>query len=276
MKFLNAPKTEKMGSGFIETDGMTLEYKNDNGEGYPKEANIYSHFIYLAGYDLMEEITSGKRPLSDIKQEIGFKYGKESAEKIFNLLEGMYNANLEDNSKIEFKNAIELEKEFLKCVSMDINKLNNKNDIEKYANIYRAYKINLLPKIYDDKFKEHTEEYFQEIKDLDNKMTEKIIKTRAFGLNNEKTAHQLLYTSNEPVAQDSNDYYQAFVPPNLAKTQYTIDNNGNLVLYYLNRSVVDNKNVTVVMSIEKDALVGIKYDKPSGLKSFVNSDEIER
>ncbi len=49
--------------------------------------------------------------------------------------------------------------------------------------------------------------------------------------------------------------------------------NGNVTLYYLNRSVVANKNVTITM--DGDKVTGLSYAKPSNLKAF-NENENER
>ena len=69
----NKPITEKSAGELVYGDGITLRYGADNGEGYPKECNLYNSLYFLAGEDVMKQVRQGKMSLSELENQIGLK-----------------------------------------------------------------------------------------------------------------------------------------------------------------------------------------------------------
>ncbi len=257
MKMMNQCMTEKMGAGYIESGDVTLEYKIDNGEGYPKEMNYYCHLQYLAGYDVMEGVIKGDS-VSNIEKRISVFYGEETSKRVFSLLKNIEMADLEENYEEEFNYSLELENLFLECVKKDIDKLKTKKEIEAFTNIYRAYMIHLLPRLYMETYEDITykdvtyePEYLVKAKELDEYMAEKICTVEAFDISDIITADSLLHTSIDNVYERPGDYYWAFVPPNLYKTDYLQKEDGSLILGYYNYKA-DDEPEYVYLHIKKD------------------------
>lgn len=277
MKYMSKPKAEKISGYLIESENYTLEYKNDTGEGYPLEMNLYDNIMSLVGYDLMEKIDSGEQPIESIKSAIERRYGAQTANKVFTELENLYNAKEENNNKAQMEAAVYLQKEFLGCIEKDIDKLQNKEDVIKYTNIYRSYKINNLAKVYRNN-NEITDEYFN-IEKIDKKMTDKINQTKAFDLcedkeENEKALRCLLYTTNQYFYQKDGIYQGIYITPNLYDTSYEYIN-GKLILYYENVTEYEPAKgyKLVEMQIDNSDEVQVKEtnEKSSNLKPIIKN-----
>ena len=277
MKYMSKPKVEKISGYLIESGNYTLEYKNDTGEGYPLEMNLYDNIMLLVGYDLMEKIDSGEQPIESIKSAIERWYGAQTANKVFTELENLYNAKEENNNKAQMEAAVYLQKEFLGCIEKDIDKLQNKEDVIKYTNIYRSYKINNLAKVYRNN-NEITDEYFN-IEKIDKKMTDKINQTKAFDLcedkeENEKALRCLLYTTNQYFYQKDGIYQGIYITPNLYDTSYEY-RNGKLILYYENVTEYEPAKgyKLVEMQIDNSDEVQVKEtnEKSSNLKPIIKN-----
>lgn len=267
MKYSKPLKTEKLSSDVITANGYSLEYKNNNGEGYSKEMNLYNNLEFLAGYDVMQEINEGK-PIENIKKAISNNYGQSIAQSIFNQLENLYNAT-NNNSKMNF--SVELEKLFLECISKDIGSIKNENDAKKYANVYRAYKINNLPKIYKND-KECTNDYFG-IKKMDQLLAKKLVEEKAFNFSSDnntniKIIESLLYTTNEEFAQINPDYEGIYLPPNLCTVKYKVENE-DLYLNYSNRTETNSANRDVTIKINENKANIKEINKQERIKKII-------
>lgn len=265
MKYANQLKTEKMASNFIEYNNYELQYKADTGSGYPKEMNIYNNLQFLCGYDAMENLKEGKA-LSTLETTISKKYGNDISNTIFKELKNMYNAKENNNTKAEMESAIRLQKAFLNCVEKDISNLNTKNDVKKYTNIYRAYKLNNLAQVYKEE-QNITNEYFA-IDSLDEKMMNKILQTNAFKFSNDQNKNKaiiksLIFTTPEEFEQE---YDYIYVVPNLNNAKYAVKD-GKLILNYIDGS--SNKEVTVVYNGENIE----ETTKPRGMENLLNEGE---
>ena len=274
MKLMNPPKTEKMSSEYVGENGFTAEYENDNGEGYPKELNIYNNLESLVGFDVLQKVQQGKIPLSSIEQGITENYGQDIAKKILEELEEMkYNHDIEDE-EAETKNVINVQKLFLKCMEQDISRLKTKKEVEDFTCIYRWYKISDMIKIYKN-YETVTNEELN-IEKLDKMMEDKILETKAFNTQSRDIAKLWLYAINYEVTQNPEDYYSIYVAPNLKTAKYEVVD-GQLVLNYENRSVLGNREVVVSMFIGNEAEVVIQETgKRFNLQSVRQEDtEIE-
>ncbi len=250
MKFVKKPQTEKMAGGFTESGNIMLEYKIDDGEGYPKEYNFDGQLNYFAGYDVLEGVTKGD-DVSNIEKSISEGYGQETAKKILDLFKKIEMADLEDRYDDEFKYEVELENIFLDCIKKDITNLRTKKDIEKFTNIYRGYMINYLPRVYKDTYTDITNEYFPKVNELNNLMADKIYEVQAFDINDRTAADSLVYTQVDKIYERPEDYYWVFIPVNLNETEYRQEENGAITFRYQNPSANENDNI-INITIRKD------------------------
>lgn len=239
-KFMNEPTAEKLASKCISNGNYDLIYQNDNGQGYHKDLSIYSSLVFLAGYDAMERVSSGEQEINSIKVSIERRYGKQTADTIFSELVKQDKAEKNGDEKAQMEAATNFYKEVLKCIEKDIAKLKTKKDVIEYTNIYRAYKINVLPKISKGDV-DHTNEYFG-IAELDAQLSNKIIETEAFEFStdnakNKQAVRCLLFTSKDPLPGTNGTY----VPINLEEVEYAF-NNGNLTLKYNNKTEFNSEN----------------------------------
>ncbi len=276
MKTYTQLKTEKLSSNFVELNGFSLEYKNNNGEGYAREASIYNSIQYLIGYDNMQDILENGNNVVEIRNCINAKYGNDLGSNIFEKIDKIYTARYNNNSKEELKCSTELQKMFLKVIEQDIDKLTTKNDIERYANIYRAYKINNLVKAYDNG-KECTNEYFN-INSLDDKMASKIIQTKAFGMDDKNIVQELLFTTNEEYDQMKENYSGIYIPANLNDVNAK-SKDGNLVLNYNNitNNTTANKEITVMYMRDKSGkILVVEIPRETEMHKLTETEDLTR
>ena len=109
--------------------------------------NLYTKLLLLTNYETMEELAKSGN-ISNVINYINEKYGNNIGNEIVEYMEHLSEANTE-NFNIEytwtleispFDTAINLENDFLDCFFKNIEKLDNKEDIENYFNIWRMYK----------------------------------------------------------------------------------------------------------------------------------------
>ncbi|MBR4450661.1 MAG: hypothetical protein IKS39_02365 [Clostridia bacterium] len=259
MKMMNQCLARKMAANFTSHGDISLEYKLDNGDGYPKEMNYYCHLQYLAGYDVLEGVIKGDSA-SNIEARIAERYDTETAKRIFSLLGSIETADLEENNKEELQYELELENLFLECVKKDISQLKTKEDVEAFTNIYRAYMIHLLPGIYLETHEDityidvtHEPGHLSKAKEIDEYMADKICEFNAFGIDNTITADSLLHTSTDYVYESPDDFQWAFVPTNLYKTKFMEKEDGSLVLGYYDNNFEDESGYNYLL-IRKDRI----------------------
>ena len=273
----NKPITEKSAGELVYGDGITLRYGADNGEGYPKECNLYNSLYFLAGEDVMKQVRQGKMSLSELENQIGLKYGQDLAKGMFKELEQMYET---DGTKQEAAHAIKFEKLFLQCVKKDIDKLQfskqfqSCEQIEEYVKSFRGFMLDNLPKVYDSN-EEHdlTKDYF-DIDELTEILIDRIMETNAFGISDRKVASVLLWISNDQIAEGPG-YYYIYVPHNMDETAYKTDKKGNVVLAYTNESYGETRDV--VVSVDPDTREAKDLDeKPDKMQTFESTQQQER
>ena len=204
MKYTNKLKTEKLAANNIKLGEYKLKYKSDNEQGYHKEMNIYNNLTFLVGFDVMQKVDLGEAPIDIIKETIEQKYGENTSNKIFEELEKWYNGYQEGDSAKKMQSATNLQNLFLDCIEKDIENLKTEEEVIKYANIYRAYKINNLARVYKNE-EDITDEYFN-IDELDKKMAEKMSKYKSFQFTSDKKQNQdaimcLLYTTDKQIGK---------------------------------------------------------------------------
>ena len=126
------------------------------------------------------------------------------------------------------------------------------------------YKLNNLAQMYNGD-KNITNSYFS-INSLDEKMTDKIIKTNAFKFStnqqeNKKLVKSLLYTTTEEFEQD--DGSEIYVPTNLNDVKYKVQN-GNLIISYKE----GDKDITAIL---KEGNI-TKTSRQNGMNELVDEE----
>ena len=278
MDIANKPKTEKTSSDYIPlgAENITINYEGDDGEGYPLNGNLTNQLIYLVGYDTVESVMKGA-PIEIIDKKLSEKYGSKKAKKIKELLETIDSIRNIDSDSLakgyadECNSTVELENEILDCIGQDISSLKTMQEIEEYINIYRAYIINLLPRVYKDISTDVTEQYFPKVKELNKKMAKKIHESGAFGLKNLSSAEALVgSTSIERINEDGWTY----LPVNLKQTQF-LETSDGLYLCYLDETAWGESYVCILINDNTKEILELD-NEPEGVKPFYDAQEQER
>ena len=157
------------------------------------------------------------------------------------------------------------------CIGQDISSLKTRQEIEEYINIYRAYIINLLPRVYKDISTDVTEQYFPKVKELNKKMAKKIHESGAFGLKNLSSAEALVgSTSIERINEDGWTY----LPVNLKQTQF-LETSDGLYLCYLDETAWGESYVCILINDNTKEILELD-NEPEGVKPFYDAQEQER
>lgn len=246
---------------FFSNGNRTLNYGSFSGYGYPLHYIVYADLLYLVGFDVMERVCNGESPPAVIKETIAREYGEKSANEFFKALENMGSA---EQSHTIFNNGVIFQKEFLKCVEKDISNLKTKNEVISFTNRYRFLKMNGLA-IFKENEKDKTNEFF-DIYSLDEKLTQKIISTKAFSFSNKDEENRgaircLLFTTDEDFLgyENANDFIQ--VPVNLKEVEYEYKDK-KLLLSYADRNLnFEIKEVTLEMSFSDGKVVAKETDE---------------
>lgn len=119
----------------------------------------------------MEDISLGNIKIEQLEDIIEKKYGKESKDNIFENLKILGAAEQQGYEETKFQAAINIQKEFLKCIEKDISNIKTKEQLDKYRVRYNYYKENNIV-IMEENGQSITEQYFNTNK-LDNMLLEK-------------------------------------------------------------------------------------------------------
>ena len=246
MKFVRENISEMGGGGVIDkgdNSETSLDYYNNNGEGYPFQRNMYEHLIYMAGFDCIHKMEMKKISISDVKKQIGKNYGNETADKVWKELKyflKLYGEDTKNEYKL-FNEAIKIQKIFLNFVKTDIENLNTKKpaQVRKFMNVYRSYKLRMLAKwqerigsrlvvISDEKFN---------IDYYDNLMIQKIIDSGVVHFSSDSSLNRMAVKA---LIFASNEYFYSVetqmgdcIPEDLETAKYTYKeykNSGELII----------------------------------------------
>lgn len=238
----------------------TLRYASFSPYGYPWHYTIYNDLLYLVGFDTMERVCNGESP-AIIKETIARKYGEQSADNIFKALKNMGSS---EKGYVIFNNGVDFQKEFLKCVERDIANLKTKSEVISFTNRYRFLKMNSLAELVENE-KVRTNEFF-DIYALDEKLTQKIISTKAFSFsNNAEENHAaircLLFTTDEDFLGYEDAHKHIQVPVNLKEADYEYKDK-KLFLNYIDRDPgLEGREVTLEMSFSGGKVVAKETDE---------------
>ncbi len=258
-KFVN-PLTPKVGGTWAianEKGTRKLNYNNDTGIGYLVELNAYENLVYLAGYNTMDKVEKGEISLSELKGTIAENYGQNKSNKIWDKMTEWYGTYKSEGwqSDKAYQTGIEVQKLYLECIKQDIEQLNH-NQIEKYMDIYRNYKLKNLPQVLDSNENNITNEIF-DIDTLDNLMVDKIVEANVMNFTsneqeNRKAIKAVLYASNEAYYDTSGIYQNKYLPSKIADAEYKYEN-GKMIMTYEdeNGKIV---NLQVVFDSEKGTI----------------------
>lgn len=270
MKFTESPSTEKTYSEFIENSkGVRAEYKKRTGEGYAKYMNLYENLNLFVGYKNLDSVKGENIPIQ-IEEAIARNYGNELATEVMENFAELIKLENSYNKNKEYEQAIKTQTVFLKCIEHDIDSLNSKNDVEKYINIYRGYKLNNLLQVIDSQENNITNEIF-DIDRLDDKMISKILEYKAIpeftqSKNLNKMAIKaILMASNEPYYDREGVYQDLYIPNNLYNAKYTYFEEygvGNIVFESNNGEKLQiSFNDEEVINIQEPAVDREEYER---------------
>lgn len=245
---------------FIRNSSITkeafLHAPTAESSAYIRDVSYYKKFEMLAGYKVMLDYKTGKISFDGVLNAIDKKYGTGTGWKLYSLINEIEKTRIlkkTRNSDGQFNSMVELEKLFLNCLIKDVSRLNNKQDVQKYFNAYRAYKNLYMP--YFSEYKSNAiQPYTKSLTDallptttIENMLVDKAIAYKAlpvFSKNsdmNKKIAKSLFYVDYNMLMNNSilgtNIPSQ---PENLFTTRYSVKTSGNstiLTLYKGKKSV---------------------------------------
>lgn len=269
MKFTTTPSSEKTTADIIDnSEGNIVEYGKSIREGYGKYLYIYENLNLFAGYKNLDSVKEKNIP-SQIENDIAQKYGNELASEVMENLAKLIKLENSYNKDKQYQQAIETQKVFLKCIEKDIEALSSKNDVKKYINIYRGYKLNNLAQITDSEGNNITNEIFN-IDELDNKMISKILEYNAIPefTQNEKLNYMalkaILMASNEAYYDKEGIYQELYIPNTIDNTNYKYvekDGVGNIIFKLENgRQLQVSFNEEEITNIQEASLDRGEYD----------------
>lgn len=260
-----------------------VEYGKDDILGYMLDLYIYENLVYLAGYQTVEGVGQGN-DLSTITDAIAKKYGRDTADKLWeDICYLYYNFDYESSSDDSFKYAIIVQNRILECIKQDIKNLDvtNKQQIREFMNIYRNYKIKIMPNVKNDVFDDITQSVFN-TDELDDLLIQKIEESRAIkSFSNNTQLNRMALKSI--LLGNNNSYYRLdgicedlYLPKNIGGTKYyyySKEDQGNLIMSYTDK-YGRNENIKVKFNKEKITSIGEAEEKE--LKLVIENDrEIE-
>ena len=225
--------------------GAYVQFDNETKCSYTYYRTFYDSLIYLAGYPTMNAVGKGK-PLNTIKKAIAKKYGQDTANLVWKILNALPDDTIDDKNEelwLTSDKAVSLIAKFfqilLQCIKKDIQKLDisKPKTVRKYMDIYRNIKLKVLPDIFNANDKIVNDKYFK-TKELDSLLAKKVIASKALPtiFDNLKLHQQaiieMLYC-NEDVYFSASDY-ECYLPATIAQTEYTftMDKGKPLVVEY--------------------------------------------
>lgn len=234
-----------------------IAYEKNNCYGYLLHLYLYETLVYLAGYRTVEDVGMGQ-PVMSIKKEITRKYGAKTANRIWNGMLDLHRYFEEDDEDVDvFRFAVNLHKQILKCMKKDIERLNVKKpaQVRRYLEVYRYYKLKVMPKVYEHQFTDITDTVF-DTATLDRLLIEKIVASRALPrLLPEKALNRvallsMLFCTAMPLPGDT----YCYVPPTISNTTFaasTTQKGGKLVMKYKDEN---KKTVRVVYLFDREGI----------------------
>lgn len=289
MKFVNRLTSQQRGMWSIsnEDETSTIDYSKDNCTGYLIELNAYENLVYLAGYDAIYSVEQGQ-DYSTIENAIASKYGEEKANNIIATMVEWYNEYSENwQSDKAYNLAIKLQNLYFDCIKEDIQNLDikDKDQIKKYMEIYRNYKLKNLPQIIDSNGENCTNEIFN-IDSIDNMLIDKIIESDAMGKfsSNEKlnrmAIKSLIFASNDAYFEKDGIYDTIYLPYSIEGMEYTYSENskkdkGKLTLKYQNRGDINNSEVLLDIIFNENEIIQIA-EADENINVFEEKEDYER
>ncbi len=238
----------------------TIHYKKDNAVGYFFHLSLYENLIYLAGYDLMQRVDEKEIPIAEIKNAITKKYGQEIASEIWNNMQhlsNLYGDSKDIESEEAFECALALQKQCLQCIKQDIANLDTRDTsaITQYMDIYRNYKLKVLPQIRLDYETEITSGILN-VDELDHALIDKIVSSNALRFTTNEQLNRMaikcvLFASSNPYPRLDNEDELIYLPSDIKNTAYEYVKDGLLKMTY---TTVDGEQVSLEMPFDENGI----------------------
>lgn len=225
-EFVNPLTTRKTAMWSIaNTNGdKIIEYGKSDGIGYLVDLYAFENSAYLAGYNVAKGVGHDKK-ISAVREAIAKKYGEQTSQGIWDALAKWYSSYSENwKSDKTYNLAVDLQNKILECIKQDIQNLdiNNKEQIKKFMDVYRNYKLKIMPQVFDEGHNLCTNQVFN-IDDLDELLINKIVESGAmkFSSNNRINRMALkcmLFANNEMYTGEG--IRMTYLPSNITDTEY--------------------------------------------------------
>ena len=235
----------------------SISYEKSNCSGYLLHLSLYETLVYLAGYRTVENVSMG-RPVLSIKEEITNRYGAKIANRIWKDMISLHSYYEDEGEGIDlYAFAVDLQQQVMKCIKKDIGRLNEKKpkQVRKYMEVYRYYKLKVMPKIYKKQYTDITASVFH-TETLDQQLVNKIIASNALpqlinnAALNRSALLSMLYTTTRPLSGKR----QFYVPPTISNTRFLAcekGTHGKMIVKYTNES---REKVQVVFVFGKEGI----------------------
>lgn len=222
------PLTSNQDSAWMirnESNTRTINYGKTTGVGYMFNLYSYENLVYLAGYDTVKQV-GHHDGVSLVRHTITQKYGKEEEQAFWELL-CYINDSWDEawNTDALYESAVQLQNMLLDFIKQDIRALdpNNPEEIQKYMDVYRGYKLKIMPSVGDDEYNLYTNEVF-EVDETDELLIDKIEEAHLYSFSknrklNRMAIKSILYADNETHGEPFGDY----LPTNICGTQYSYE-----------------------------------------------------
>ena len=222
------PLSTNQGSAWMvrnESNTRTINYGKTTAVGYMAPLYTYENLVYLAGYDVVKEV-GHHDGVSLVRHTIAAKYGVAQERALWEAI-CYLNDNWDDNWNTDalYESAIRLQNMLLTFIKQDVQALDSSNakEIQKYMDVYRGYKLKILPSVEDDAYNLYTNEVF-EVDALDELLVDKIEEAHLYSFSNNKKLNRMaiksiLYADNHFHGEPFGNY----LPTNINGTEYSYE-----------------------------------------------------
>ena len=201
----------------------TLSYGKTTGAGYMFAQYAYENLVFFAGYDVVKQV-GHHDGVSLVRHAIAEKYGKAQEQAVWETICTLSDS-LEKawNTDASYRLAVKLQKMLLDFWKQDIRALHpgEPAQIRQFMDLYRYYKLKIMPAVEDDHYNLLTSETF-DLDSVDDLLIDKIVEADLFHFSknpnrNRMAIKSILYADNQLHGEPFGDY----LPATISKTQYT-------------------------------------------------------
>ena len=221
-RFVLPMATYQESVAMVETSkDVTLFFDREACCAYPYFQCFFDGLICLAGYQTVDAIGKGKKPVT-VKQAIAGRYGQETADTVWRILSKLpYDPEETKSPDKLFQLSVKFFQLLTDCMTKDIKKLDVRQPevIRAYMDVFRNFKIKVLPFISDDAgtayFDTEKAEQILIDKILASGALPRLYEDEAL---NRQAIREMLYCDEFTY---NVLFWEEYLPPSIAQTKYT-------------------------------------------------------